>query len=118
MLGALDDKIAANTKLAAAGDELLATRFESIVNAQTPFVRLSEIADVNRSTLKPSLEASSGTWTSPQSEWVLTSTHQLLHGTAHRHEPAGLSAEGTRFGRQCDQIGDPMRLTSPMIHYW
>lgn len=53
VLGALDDKIAANTKLATTADELLATRFASIVDAQTPLVRLGEIADVNRTTSKP-----------------------------------------------------------------
>lgn len=54
VLGALDDKITANTKLAATADDLLATKFESIVDAQTQLVRLSDLAEVNRSTLKPS----------------------------------------------------------------
>lgn len=53
VLAALDDKIAANTKLSATADELLATRFESSVGSETPLVRLADIADVNGSTVKP-----------------------------------------------------------------
>jgi type I restriction enzyme S subunit len=54
VLGALDDKIAANTALAIAADKLLATSFEATIGADSPLVRLSDIADVNRSTMKPS----------------------------------------------------------------
>jgi type I restriction enzyme S subunit len=54
VLGALDDKIAANIKLAASADEMLATRFKSSVGGKTTMVQLNEIADVNRSTVKPS----------------------------------------------------------------
>lgn len=54
VLGALDDKITANTNLATTADDLLATRFESIVGAASETIRLGELADVNRATVKPS----------------------------------------------------------------
>ncbi|MDQ0863758.1 restriction endonuclease subunit S [Arthrobacter globiformis] len=54
VLGALDDKIAANTALANAADNLLAATFESIIGVDSPVVRLGDIADLNRSTVKPS----------------------------------------------------------------
>lgn len=54
VLGALDDKIAANTKLAAVADEFLATMFSQVLSADTEQVSLNEIADINGSTVKPS----------------------------------------------------------------
>jgi type I restriction enzyme S subunit len=53
VLGALDDKIAANTRLAAKSDEVLSTLFESMVDEKTEFVGLSSIADVNAESIKP-----------------------------------------------------------------
>ncbi|WP_187393319.1 restriction endonuclease subunit S [Arthrobacter echini] len=53
VLGALDDKIAANTKLAAAADELLATRLSAFIQHDTKQVPLGEIAQVNASKVKP-----------------------------------------------------------------
>lgn len=53
VLGALDDKIAANTRLAAKSDAVLSTLFESMVDEKTEFVSLSSIADVNAESIKP-----------------------------------------------------------------
>lgn len=55
VLGALDDKIAANTKLAATADELLSTRFAELLREGYEFIRLGDIADVNAETTKPTL---------------------------------------------------------------
>lgn len=52
VLGALDDKIAANTTLATATDTYLAALFEAST-ATASDARLGAIADVNRSTAKP-----------------------------------------------------------------
>ena len=52
VLGALDDKIAANVSLARTIDLYLAALFESAVSA-TSDVPLSTVADVNRSSVKP-----------------------------------------------------------------
>lgn len=52
VLGALDDKIAANTALSKAIDRYLACLFEKSAST-VPDVPLSTIADVNRSTVKP-----------------------------------------------------------------
>lgn len=52
VLGALDDKIAANAKLAGTIDELLASRFTQLVRGR-PMTELRQIADVNLRTQKP-----------------------------------------------------------------
>ena len=52
VLGALDDKIAANTALAEAIDRYLACLFEKSASA-VPDVPLASIADVNRSSVRP-----------------------------------------------------------------
>ncbi|BAS18315.1 putative type-1 restriction enzyme HindVIIP specificity protein (plasmid) [Arthrobacter sp. Hiyo8] len=53
VLGALDEKIAANTKIAATTDEILSARFSALSEAETDEVRLGDIADVNVETVKP-----------------------------------------------------------------
>ena len=52
VLGALDDKIAANTKLAAAADDYLAALLESMIDHASE-TELREIADINAATVKP-----------------------------------------------------------------
>jgi type I restriction enzyme S subunit len=52
VLGAIDDKISANTKIAATTDELLAAKFAALSEAETDEVRLGDIADVNVETVK------------------------------------------------------------------
>lgn len=54
VLGALDDKIAANTKLAATADEFLAARLSKLLELGFDEVRLSDVAEVNAGTIKPS----------------------------------------------------------------
>lgn len=53
VLGALDDKIAANTRLAATTDAYLSALLESFISDATPSTHLKTIADVNASTIKP-----------------------------------------------------------------
>lgn len=53
VLGALDDKIAANSKPAATADELLASTFSSFLARDWEEVPLGDIADVNGGTVKP-----------------------------------------------------------------
>jgi len=55
VLGALDDKIAANTKLAATTDEFLATQLASSLREDHDIVQLTSIASVNASTAKPAI---------------------------------------------------------------
>jgi len=53
MLGALDDKISANTKLAGSTDELLSTLFASKVAACDEVLPLRDLADINARSVKP-----------------------------------------------------------------
>ena len=55
VLGALDDKIAANTKLAAKTDEFLAAQLSSSLREGHEVVPLATIATVNQVTVKPEL---------------------------------------------------------------
>ncbi|MET3921655.1 restriction endonuclease subunit S [Arthrobacter sp. UYEF20] len=55
VLGALDDKIAANTKLAETIDDFLGVRFLHLQQEDDEFVRLGDIADVNSTTVRPTL---------------------------------------------------------------
>lgn len=55
VLGALDDKIAANTSLAATTDDFLGVRFLHLLQEDDDVVRLGEIADVNSTTVKPTV---------------------------------------------------------------
>ncbi|RAN76139.1 hypothetical protein B5P43_24395 [Bacillus sp. SRB_336] len=53
VLGALDDKIAANTELAATADEFLAAQLSVLLDSAFEEVRLGDIAEVNAETVKP-----------------------------------------------------------------
>lgn len=53
VLGALDDKIAANTKLAETADDFLASEFARLVSSSSEMQPLATIADVNKRTVKP-----------------------------------------------------------------
>lgn len=53
VLGALDDKIATNTKLSAAVDDFLGARFQRELAAGFEFASLKDIADVNAEAVKP-----------------------------------------------------------------
>jgi len=53
VLSALDDKIAANTKLAVTADRLIELQFRSEVRDRTESVPLAKIADVNVQSIKP-----------------------------------------------------------------
>ncbi|MGM9470835.1 restriction endonuclease subunit S [Pseudarthrobacter sp. YS3] len=55
VLGALDDKIAANTKLATTADDFLSSTFTSLLTNDLKEVPLSEIAYVNVDTVKPTM---------------------------------------------------------------
>jgi type I restriction enzyme S subunit len=52
VLGALDDKIAANTKLTSTIDEFLGSRFLHLLREHCATVRLGDIAEVNSTTVK------------------------------------------------------------------
>lgn len=52
VLGALDDKMATNTKLGATTDDYLATVFLQLMREDPDFVRLGDIAEVNSATIK------------------------------------------------------------------
>lgn len=58
VLGALDDKIAANTKLAATADEFLAARLSKLLELGFDEVRLGDVAEVNAGTVRPSVGGS------------------------------------------------------------
>ncbi|MCX6499361.1 MAG: restriction endonuclease subunit S [Arthrobacter sp.] len=53
VLGALDDKIATNAKLAATIDDLLGINFMHLLREDYEIVRLGDIADINATTVKP-----------------------------------------------------------------
>jgi type I restriction enzyme S subunit len=53
VLGALDDKIASNDSLSDSVDEYLAARFEESTRSSVKSIELSDVADVNRTTLRP-----------------------------------------------------------------
>lgn len=53
VLGALDDKIAANTSLAATADEFLSALLDSFIDDETITAPLAEIASVNAGSVKP-----------------------------------------------------------------
>jgi type I restriction enzyme S subunit len=53
VLGALDDKIAANTKLATTTDDFLSNRFLHLLREDCESVRLGDVAYVNARTVKP-----------------------------------------------------------------
>lgn len=53
VLGSLDDKIAANTKLAATIDDFLGINFLHLLREDCEFVRLGDIADINSMPVKP-----------------------------------------------------------------
>lgn len=55
VLGALDDKIAANNNLSATGDEYLASLAEHMLASCESAVRLGQIADINAITVKPTV---------------------------------------------------------------
>jgi type I restriction enzyme S subunit len=58
VLGALDEKIAANTKLAISVDDFLAATFSQALQHELEIVELGEIATVNSTTVKPAPGAS------------------------------------------------------------
>lgn len=53
VLGALDNKIAANTKLAATADEFLSAHLSALLDSDFEEVRLGDVAEVNAQTVKP-----------------------------------------------------------------